>query len=216
MNYLAVYERLIQRAKRRSLTGVVEIHHIMPKCLGGTNEEFNLVKLTPEEHYTAHQLLVKIYASNSKLLWAAIAMTGTGNGIGNGRRGNKLYGWLKRRFIQGQIGRFYSEDTRQKIGSKSKERNQGKNHPMSGRKHSDEARAKMRAAQIGNGKGKKKGPWSDERKQAMSHQRKEFYQNGGAVNFKGRKHTLETRAKMREYWARRRQEVALTLNEVTA
>ena len=57
MNYLAVYERLIQRAKRRSLTGVVEIHHIMPKCLGGTNEEFNLVKLTPEEHYTAHQKL---------------------------------------------------------------------------------------------------------------------------------------------------------------
>ena len=66
------YGRLIERAKTRQLTGYVEKHHVVPKCIGGTDEKSNLVKLTPEEHYVAHQLLVKIYPDNDSLVYAAV------------------------------------------------------------------------------------------------------------------------------------------------
>lgn len=95
MNYKKIYANLIEKAKNRSLNGYFETHHIIPKCIGGTNELSNLVNLTPEEHYLAHQLLVKIYPDNYKLVKAAAMM------IPN-RPSNKMYGWLKRRFSEAQ------------------------------------------------------------------------------------------------------------------
>lgn len=46
MNYAAHYERLIERAKNRVLEGYRERHHILPRCMGGTNAPDNLVDLT--------------------------------------------------------------------------------------------------------------------------------------------------------------------------
>ena len=34
-----------------------ERHHIIPKCLDGTDEEDNLIDLFAKEHYEAHKLL---------------------------------------------------------------------------------------------------------------------------------------------------------------
>lgn len=90
--------RLISRAKNRNLISGYEVHHVIPKCVGGSNDSNNKVKLTPEEHYVAHQLLVKIY-NNPKLVYAAVMMIPTNKFHNNGKgRNNKLYGWLKRRF----------------------------------------------------------------------------------------------------------------------
>lgn len=62
MNYKKLYELLIKRAKNRELiNGYYEVHHILPKSLGGTNLEDNLVKLTAREHFIAHKLLFNIY-----------------------------------------------------------------------------------------------------------------------------------------------------------
>lgn len=36
-----------------------ERHHILPKCLGGTNEDENLIDLEFGEHFTAHRLLAE-------------------------------------------------------------------------------------------------------------------------------------------------------------
>ena len=94
MNYSIIYEKLIQRSKSRIIDGYTEIHHIIPRCLGGDDSKSNLAKLTPEEHYIAHQLLVKIYPGNTQLIHAAIMMTVTSN---NQFRNNKLYGWLRRK-----------------------------------------------------------------------------------------------------------------------
>jgi hypothetical protein len=60
--------------------------------MGGSDSSTNIVYLTPEEHYTAHQLLVKIYPNEDKLVYAALMMC-----IGHSRN-NKKYGWLKRRY----------------------------------------------------------------------------------------------------------------------
>lgn len=35
----------------------MERHHIVPKCIGGNNNDENLIYLFPEEHYYAHKLL---------------------------------------------------------------------------------------------------------------------------------------------------------------
>lgn len=92
MNYKKIYQDIINRAKNRPDPPLFEKHHIIPRCLGGLDNPENLVKLTPEEHYVAHQLLVKIYPGNDSLIYAARMM------IPN-RPNNKMYGWLKRKFI---------------------------------------------------------------------------------------------------------------------
>jgi hypothetical protein len=72
MNYLDHYILLIDSRSSRSLRREkgYEIHHIIPKCLHGEDEPFNLVKLTYKEHLLAHHLLVKIYPDNDKIKYA--------------------------------------------------------------------------------------------------------------------------------------------------
>jgi len=95
MNYEQHYTRLIERAKSRpKITGYTEVHHIIPRCLGGDNSPDNLVRLTPEEHYVAHQLLVKLHPEHDGLVWAAIQMTRLSNGQ---RANNKIYGWIRKK-----------------------------------------------------------------------------------------------------------------------
>lgn len=93
MNYRKIYEDIIHRATNRIIEGYTEIHHITPRCVGGSDEKDNLVELTPEEHYIAHQLLVKMYPEEPKLVYAAMMMRPN-------RPSNKIYGWLKRKFIK--------------------------------------------------------------------------------------------------------------------
>src|SRR3990167_5668512 len=90
MNYTAHYERLIERARGRVLTVYVESHHVLPRCMGGNDEAENIVELTGEEHYIAHQLLCKMYPSHKGLIFAAVWMAKRASG-------NKAYGWLVRR-----------------------------------------------------------------------------------------------------------------------
>ena len=61
MNYKAIYERFCKSRKTRGLSkeGGYEIHHILPRSLGGTDDEDNLVKLTHKEHLFAHKLMIK-------------------------------------------------------------------------------------------------------------------------------------------------------------
>ena len=47
-----------------------ERHHILPKCLGGTNDKENLIDLYAREHYIAHKLLVKDNPDCIKLSYA--------------------------------------------------------------------------------------------------------------------------------------------------
>lgn len=74
MNYQAIYNRIIDRAKSRQLDCYTERHHVTPKCLGGSNTKSNLVQLTAREHFICHLLLVEMYPDNSKLQFAAWAM----------------------------------------------------------------------------------------------------------------------------------------------
>lgn len=43
-----------------------ETHHIIPKCMNGTNDQSNLVTLTIREHYICHRLLTKMTSGTTR------------------------------------------------------------------------------------------------------------------------------------------------------
>jgi len=99
MNYKKHYENLMEKSKSRVLEGYVEKHHIIPRCLGGTDNITNIAILTPEEHFLAHQILVKMYPKSTPLIKAAVIMTTHHT---QQRANNKLFGWLRRRASEQQ------------------------------------------------------------------------------------------------------------------
>lgn len=91
MDYQKIYGALVERARNRTLAGIyTERHHVIPRCMGGSDDRSNLVDLTAEEHYVAHQLLVKIFPHKYGLVVATLMMS-------KNVTGNKAYGWLMRR-----------------------------------------------------------------------------------------------------------------------
>lgn len=155
MDYQKHYNKLIERAKNRLLEGYTENHHIIPRCINGSNDVENIVALTPEEHYVAHQLLIKIYPNESKLVYAAHMMT-----VGSLKhsRNNKLYGWLRKKNSESMQGNTYgkahkgktswnkglTKETDLRVAQISKS-NKGKPSPNKGRifgPHSEESNRK--------------------------------------------------------------------------
>lgn len=92
--YSKWYDQLVQRARNRSVpvnySDTGEYHHVIPTCIGGSNDESNLVYLTFAEHYVAHQLLQKIYPDNDPLKLATSKMCQGRNGT------NKLFEWIRK------------------------------------------------------------------------------------------------------------------------
>jgi hypothetical protein len=144
--------------------------------MGGSDDKSNLVSLTPEEHFVAHQLLTKMHPDNQKLIFAAWAMT-----RGRGGR-NKRYGWLRRKHAksasiilsglkrnpftdehirklsESKIGRTLTDQHRQNIAlsigvyARSDSARQKVSEVHSGAKRSNETRAKISSALAGKPK----------------------------------------------------------------
>lgn len=82
MNYQKIYNALVEKAKlrgldKKSLDGYFEKHHIIPVCMGGTNDPDNFVLFTGREHFIAHMLLWKASPENDSLASAAFFMKNT-------------------------------------------------------------------------------------------------------------------------------------------
>ena len=84
MNYQKIYNNIISNAKSKNRQKLnkeninyiyYEKHHIIPKCLNGSNDKKNLVLLTAKEHYVCHKLLTYIYPNNRKIACAFHYMT---------------------------------------------------------------------------------------------------------------------------------------------
>lgn len=180
MQYNKIYQQICDRAKNRKLEGYHERHHIIPVCFCknpqcpgyhtrrkhtcGLDDVSNLVDLTAEEHYVAHQLLVKMYPGNRKLIFAARMMHVSKT---DQFRNNKTYGWLKRKFaatykdpdyvspLKGKSpSHNFSEETRKKMSKSAKARclrNNNITHPnfrsdWLGKKHNRRTKQKISAA----------------------------------------------------------------------
>jgi hypothetical protein len=88
--YLCRYYKLINHYKTVMVNGHYEKHHIIPKCMGGTDDIENLILLPTRVHFIAHYLLHKSYPNNKKLSHA-FAMMGVCNKFQNRKVNSYLY-----------------------------------------------------------------------------------------------------------------------------
>lgn len=105
--YKYIYDRLVERARCRIISGYVEHHHIIPASLGGANTPDNLVDLTAREHYIAHLCLVKITTGRAKqkMVFAANWLAGQHKCHINSR----VYQFLKEQKSAQMKGNHYND-----------------------------------------------------------------------------------------------------------
>ena len=132
MNYLKIYEQLCTRGQNRSKESGIfyEKHHIIPKSMGGSNKNENLVKLSAREHFICHRLLVKMTEGHNKVKMSYAIRTMM----------NRENQYQQRYKISSKIYESIIEETKATIGNNLK----GSNNPYYGKKHSEEVRQKMR------------------------------------------------------------------------
>lgn len=183
MEYLKIYNKIIERAKHRQIQGYNEKHHIIPKCIGGTNKKENIVSLTPKEHYICHRLLCEIYPNETKLKYAFWRMCNVANNEFQNRDyvvSSNTYSRVKNEIslIMSKKVKNYSQEMRKLIGEKVSEKLKGRpsvkkgilvpkhsewmkeNNPFRGKTHSDEVKKILSDAN--------KKPKSEEHKQKIS------------------------------------------------
>ena len=138
MNYRKVYGDLIARCRDRDhVDGYSEIHHIVPKSLGGhKTDPSNLVSLTAREHFIAHFLLAKIYGGTQ---WHAIKRMRGNDGF---YINSRLYE-VARKEIAKEVGK------RMAGVPKTSEQRAKMSASATGRKKSPESVEKTRQALIG-------------------------------------------------------------------
>lgn len=125
--YENTYNKLIEKGKKRgllkkSLDYYTEIHHIIPRCMGGKDDSSNLVLLTFKEHVIAHRLLTKIYPNERKLFAAVSFLTSVD----------------KFSDTKIKISLRELDEIRKKSIDYLREINTGSNNPMFGKKISEE------------------------------------------------------------------------------
>lgn len=166
--YLRIYIKIIERCKLMNdedFSGYCEIHHILPRCMGGTNVKENLIKMPVRYHIIAHMVIVEAYPEIAGLRMALVLITGknkkrAGREEGLTKISSKLVAkmreeaWRKlkeigkssehrRKISETLKGRKIPRDIVEKIASK-----------LRGRKMSDEQRKRMSELL----KGKKRSP----------------------------------------------------------
>ena len=164
-----------------------ERHHIVPRCIGGTDEKENLVDLYAREHFIAHKLLAKENPHNQSLQCAWWMMSNIGRENGGNRRctseeyeeariafSNSQKG--ENNFMYGKTGYNYgkhlSDETKKKLSEShkgltvSEETKQkmsksamGEKNPMYHKYHTEETRKIMSEKKIGKYDGENNPHW---------------------------------------------------------
>lgn len=131
-------EKAISENRKKKDGVYFEDHHIIPVCLGGSNNKSNKVLLTGKEHFIAHKLLIEIYPGNEKLVYAVWCMV---HKFGNKNErlyniGGREYERLKSLYRKSLKDFKHTDSTKQKISMKCK----GLPSPMKGKRMPDESK----------------------------------------------------------------------------
>ena len=127
INYEIKYKNLIDLWKTKTDKDLLnynylEKHHILPKCLGGTDDAENIVKMDAASHLEAHILLLKLNPDNLNLLLAVNSMLMASKFTKE--RSNEIdinnidlikYSEIREKLSLLQKGKYLSEDHRQKL-----------------------------------------------------------------------------------------------------
>jgi hypothetical protein len=190
--YTSMYWNLIERARGRVLTDYMEEHHVIPTSLGGSDLAENKVRLTAREHYVCHRLLTKMTSGVDKQKMTQAAWT-------MARTRRKKVKINSRTYEQLRIECSRLNSIRQKgipRGPMSEEHKQ-KIREASLRRYQDPAE------RLKTGLASKGRVVSEETKAKLSEIRKGKIP-AHVPTMKGKTHSPETKARMREAWERRR------------
>jgi len=124
--YRNLYIRLVERCKtmtEKELSGYNEVHHILPRCMGGDDEKYNLVLMPIRYHIMAHIILSEVFPDNVKIVYAAICM------ICCTRNKNKV---KKNKIILKELK--FSTRILASIRERVSELSKGENNPMYGKR----------------------------------------------------------------------------------
>ena len=156
--YTKCYYSIINRAKSRELPKEIytEKHHTIPKSLGGSNDQCNLVRLTAKEHRLAHILLPRmtIDPAHTKSMWYALwMMLRTKNrhqqrNVSKGSAFNLAKTEVAKNSSQLHKGKVVSDETREKQSIARK----GKPGPNKDKPMSEAQKLKMKATITKNGR----------------------------------------------------------------
>jgi hypothetical protein len=138
MNYSKVYKDFIisrRIIESKGIDGYFEKHHIVPKSLGGSNEDENMIKLSAADHLFAHKLLALIHGGQ---MWHALHMCNINDSAAKGIR----------------LCRRWYEKVRKERSAVIKERMTGSGHHFYGKKLSREHVKKLVQAHKGQRTGK--------------------------------------------------------------
>jgi hypothetical protein len=122
------YIAIIKNAESRTLDTYSEMHHIIPKCLGGDNSKENLVELTAREHFICHWLLTKfVLVDREKMDYALWLMINAENKSQQRYKVNsRIYDSLRTKlactFSKQHTGKKMSEETKRKISETRKQK----------------------------------------------------------------------------------------------
>ncbi len=54
MDHEKQYEELIEKNRKDPPAGYSERHHVIPRCMGGSDSRENVVRLSARDHFRAH------------------------------------------------------------------------------------------------------------------------------------------------------------------
>jgi hypothetical protein len=205
--YTKWYNSITENAKTRIIDGYTESHHIVPKSMGGDDSIDNKVELTAREHFICHWLLTKMTSGDAhyKML--------------NALRIMRAESPRHQRYKTKITARVYA-NLKEEYSKLNSERFSGEGNGFYGKHHSDEAKARISAANKGRVQpleekerqkaaitGRKRAPFSDEWKTKLSESKRGEKNNRYGVTLsaetrekisaamKGRKQTPELIAK---------------------
>jgi hypothetical protein len=81
--YTKLYFKLTSSSDTDDYT---ENHHIIPRCLGGSDDTLNLVSLSARKHFLCHYLLIKMIPTKSPEFWKLIKAFNMMNATSNNRK----------------------------------------------------------------------------------------------------------------------------------
>lgn len=100
--YSKWYYEIINKRKCTTFDGYGENHHIIPKSLGGSDDNDNIVRLTAREHFVCHLLLTKMFPTDkyktSKMVRAWCWMSWTKSNERDYKINSRLFEKLRIKF----------------------------------------------------------------------------------------------------------------------
>jgi NUMOD3 motif len=147
MNYLSIYNSIMQQARNRTLSHGFERHHVIPKSLGGANNLSNLVQLTLREHFVAHKLLTRIHTGSAqKKMWFAYYRLCNRHQNTNSRLYKQAKLQSKKYLSEIHAGKTISNAHKTRLSNLFT----GSGNPNYNKKHTDQALEFMSSVKVGN------------------------------------------------------------------